>query len=203
MAGRRHLQIVTSDGKVVEDTCHHRTRQLRRVDDLHLDRVEQIFLKLFRELCTDLFSETPEAISASHARVVQQLGEPHGSQLIYNSVDLVYAIRSERSGEFSYMPAECPVCSRRLSDEEWITLMLIRAARRGDDADLLTRAQTLTEGSISIGVALAAKVLAAQLEDIMRGETRGAAGQHDGMPAGGQPSYYAKRSGTAEPTTCD
>ena len=56
------------------------------------------------------------------------LGEPHGSALIGTIVTLLHAICAERSRCFSFMPADCPICSRRLSEEEQMTLDLLRAA---------------------------------------------------------------------------
>jgi hypothetical protein len=166
MITRPHLQVVTSNGKIVEDTCYHRTRMLRHVDELRLDDVEQVFLELFRELCTNLFDETPERVAVAHDRVVKEFGPSDGSRLVYGTVDLVYAIRSERKNEFSYMPPECPVCNRHVSNEEWTTLMLVRAARRGDNAALSEMARLLTEDGVTIAVAMAAVPLGAVMEGV-------------------------------------
>lgn len=166
MSVRRHLQIVTSDGKPVEDACFHRTRGLRRIDELELDRAEKLFLRLFRELCVSLFCETSDGIAAVHEFIVGELGEDEGTLMLSNAIDLVYAIRTTRQSDFAFMPSECPICSRHVSNEEWTTLMLVRAARLGDDAGLVEKANCLTEGQIMIGVGLAAKALGEQLESL-------------------------------------
>lgn len=168
MSLRRHLQIVTSDGRAVEDACFHRTQGLRRTDELGLDRAEELFLRLFRDLCVSLFCETEKGIEAVHDFIVGELGEEQGTLLLSNTVDLVYAIRATRKSDFSFMPSECPFCSRHISNEEWATVMLVRAARRGDTAALMERADKLTEGQTMIGVGFAAKVLGEQLEELCK-----------------------------------
>jgi hypothetical protein len=168
MSVRRHLQVVTSDGRPVDDTCFHRTQGLRRVEELALDRPERLLLRLFRELCVGLFCETGDGIAAVHDFAVDELGEDEGTLLLSNTIKLVHAIRTTRRSDFAFMPAECPICSRHVSDEEWTMLMLVRAARLGDDAGLAEKANCLTEGRIMIGVGLAAKALGAQLGTLLR-----------------------------------
>ncbi|MGD9802012.1 MAG: hypothetical protein AB7E81_21090 [Hyphomicrobiaceae bacterium] len=160
---RRHLQIVTSEGRPIEDTCYHRTRGLSRTDELGLDHAEELFLHLFRDLCGSLFAETGDGIAAAKAFIVAELGEADGDLMFSSTVDLVYAIRCTRKSDFTFMPSDCPVCSRHLSDQEQATVMLVRAARRGDDAALVQHANALTEGQLMIGVGLAAKMLGEQL----------------------------------------
>jgi len=189
MSLRRHLQIVTSDGQPVEDTCFHRTHGLRRTDELGLDLAEELFLRLFRGLCVGLFCENDDGVSKVHDFIVGELGDEPGTLLLSNTVDLIYAIRATRRSDFSFMPAECPICSRHISNEECATLMLVRAARAGDNVALMEQASVLTEGHIMIGVGLAAKVLGEQLDDLS------AAGQIPGLRA-------ASRSNDAGPFTC-
>lgn len=164
MNRRRHLQIVAPEGKILEDTCYYRTRRLRRIREVGLVELEELFLVIFRNLCASLSSETGHGTAAAQEHAARALGEPEGALLVRNTIELLYAIRAERRGEFSFMAAECPVCSCCLSDEEWTTLMLLRAARQGDDTALVDQAQRLTGGTGILDTAIAARVLGTQLE---------------------------------------
>lgn len=164
MTRRPHLQVVVSDGKIREDTCYHRTRDLPRIEDLRLDGIEQLFLKLFRHLCASLASDTSHGWEAALAVVEQEIGGPDGSALVNDIVPLLHAIRAERCGSFSFMPADCPICSRHLSEEERMTLDLLRAARNGDEARLLAYADALAGGGVATDLALAARILGEHLD---------------------------------------
>lgn len=163
MSRRRHLQIVVSDGKDRHDTCYQRTRHLPSIEDLRLDVSELLLLKLFRYTCASLANETAHGWETAHQVAAQELGEPDGPALVDDIVALLHAIRAERHGEFSFMPADCPICSRRLSEEERTTLELLRAARQGDDMALADRASKLAAGGPTEGIAFAAEVLGAHL----------------------------------------
>lgn len=65
MSERRYLQVVTSDGKVLEGTRHHRTRDLPRVEVMQLDNREQLCLKLLRYICESLASNTADGARAA------------------------------------------------------------------------------------------------------------------------------------------
>jgi hypothetical protein len=163
MSVRRHLQIVASDGQPVEDTCFHRTAGLRRTDELGLDRADKLFLRLFRALCVGLFCDGNDDVAAAHAFAVDELGEDQGTLVLGYTADLIYAIRAARKSDFAFMPPDCPICSRHISDEEWVTVRLVRAARQLDKAALMEQASVLTEGQIMIGVGFAARVLGEQI----------------------------------------
>lgn len=174
MSRRRRLQIVASEGKILEDTCYYRTRGLRRIQEVGLGEFDELFLLIFRHLCASLSSDTEHGTAAAQEHAARALGEPEGTLFVRNTIELLYAIRAERRGEFSFMAAECPVCRCCLSDEEWTTLMLLRAARRGDDAAVVDQAQRLIGGSAILDVAIAARVLGVQLEAHADGPARAA-----------------------------
>jgi hypothetical protein len=153
------LQIVVADGVIREDTCYFRTRHLPHIEAFRLDSIEHLFLKLFRHLCASLANDARDGWEAALMDAEQGIGEPDGSALVHDIVPLLHAIRDERSGCFSFMPADCAICSNRLSEEEHLTLDLVRAARKGDEAELLQRARALAGSSGVSRLACAARVL--------------------------------------------
>lgn len=70
MSLRRHPQIVTSDGRAVEDASFLRTHGLRCTEELRPDNAEHLFLRVFRDLCVGLFCDADEGVAAVHAFVV-------------------------------------------------------------------------------------------------------------------------------------
>jgi len=159
---RRHLQVVASDGQPVEDTCFHRTNGLPRTEDLGLDWADDLFLRLFRTLCVSLFCDGGNDIGSAHALIVSELGEDSGTLILSCAIDLIYAIRTARKSDFAFMPPGCRTCSLHISDEEWHTVLLVRAARRSDSVALMEQAGILTEGRSMIGTGLAARRLGDQ-----------------------------------------
>jgi len=164
---RRHLQIVASNGRPVEDTCFHRTNGLPRTAELGFDWADDLFLRLFRTLCVSLFCDGGNDIATGHALVVDALGEDNGTLILSYTVDLIYAIRAARKSDFAFMPPGCRTCSLHISDEEWHTVLLVRAARRGDSAAVMEQAGKLTEGRIVIGVGLAARRIGEQFASLV------------------------------------
>jgi hypothetical protein len=164
---RRHLQIVASDGQPVEDTCFHRTNGLRRTEELGLDQADNLFLRLFRILCVNLFCDGDNDIATAHTFAVDALGEERGTLVLSQTIDLIYAIRAARKSDFAFMPPDCRTCSLHISDEEWDTVLLIRAARQGDSVAVMKQAGILTEGRIMIGVGLAARGLGEQFAGLV------------------------------------
>ena len=159
MTTRSHLQIVVADGVIREDTCYFRTRHLPCLDTFRLDDVERLFLKLFRHLCASLANDTRDGWEAALVDAERAIGEPDGSALVHDIVPLLHAIRDERCGGFSFMPADCAICSNRMSEEEHLTLDLVRAARIGDETALLSNARALAGDTGASRLTCAARVL--------------------------------------------
>ncbi len=166
MSERRYLQVVTLDGKVLEGTCHHRTRDLPRIEVMQLDSREQLCLKLVRYICESLAANTESGARIAHQLAERQLGEVDGSILVGNITALLQAIRSERTRDFAFMPADCPVCSRHLCGEELAILELLRAACKSDGAALTDWACDLVGEGMVVCVVLAASALVAQLDTL-------------------------------------
>jgi hypothetical protein len=164
MGGRRHLQIVTSDGNILEDTCYHRTRNLPRADTFRLDDAERLCLTLLRHACESIASGTAHGAELAHELADREVGEADGAILIGNITALLHAIRVERRRDFSFLVADCPVCSRHLCEEEQAIVELLRAARKSDGPALTDRACDLVGEGMVVCVVLAASVLGAQLD---------------------------------------
>lgn len=159
MKTARHLQVVTSDGQPIENTCHYRSRDLLHLSQAGLAEIEEVFLQVFRRLCESLSGETEFGRKAAHELANRELGERNGLDLIGLTEALLDAIRTERCGDFSFMPTECPVCSRFLSEEESITLNLLRAAQHDDDVALVNQAEFMTAGGSAENTTIAALAL--------------------------------------------
>ena len=166
MSERRYLQVVTSDGEVLEGTCHHRTRDLPPIEAMQLDVREQLSLTLLRYICESLAANTANGARIAHQLAERELGEADGSVLVSNITALLHAIRAERTRDFAFMPADCPVCSRYLCGEELAVLELLRAARNSDGAALTDWACELVGEGMVVCVVLAASELVAQLETL-------------------------------------
>lgn len=159
MRTARHLQVVTSDGQPLENTCHYRSRDLLHLSRAGLTEIEEVFLQVFRHLCESLSSENEFGRRAAHELADREFGERNGLDLIGLTEDLLDAIRTERCGDFSFMPTECPVCSRFLSEEELITLNLLRVAQHSDDVALANQAELMTAGGSAESTTIAALAL--------------------------------------------
>ncbi|MBN9268502.1 MAG: hypothetical protein J0I75_28795 [Hyphomicrobium sp.] len=164
MSRRRHLQVVTSDGKDREDACYHRTKQLPRVEALPLVPIERLCLKVLRHICESLACETAFGWETAHKLAQRELGDTDGMTFVRSIAGLLYAIRAERQGEFSFMVADCPICSRHLCEEEQTILELLRAARLSDGSALTDLACRLVGDGMVACVVLAASVLGAELD---------------------------------------
>lgn len=159
MRTARHLQVVTSDGQPIENTCHHRSRDLLHLSQAGLTEVEEVFLQVFRRLCESLSDGTECGRRAAQELAERELGKRNGLGLIGLTEDLLDAIRTERCDNFSFMPTECPVCSRFLSEEELVTLNLLRVAQHGDDVALANQAELMTAGGSAESTTIAALAL--------------------------------------------
>ena len=168
MGERPHLQVVTLDGKVLEGTCYHRTRCLPRIEFMQLDDMERLWLKLLRYSCQSLASGTAHDALAAQQLAEREFGEVDGSLLIRNITALLHAIRAERRRDFSFMPTDCPICSRHLCEEEQAIVELLRAVRESDSAALTDRARDLVGEGMVVCVVLAASELGAQLDALAR-----------------------------------
>jgi hypothetical protein len=166
MSERRYLQVVTSDGKVLEGTCYHRTRDLPRIEVMQLDSREKLCLKLLRYICESLAAGTAHGATIAHTLAERQLGEADGSLLVGNITALLHAIRAERVRNFSFMPADCPVCSGYLCGEELAVLELLRAAQKSDGSALTDWACELVGDGMVVCVVLAASALSSQLDTL-------------------------------------
>jgi len=163
MTRLRHLQLVASNGETREDTCHHFNGHLPTLEDFRVDVAEDLFLKLFRHICASIAGETAHGWLAARRIAEAELGVQDGWTLINDISTLLHAIKVERAGRFSFMAADCPVCRRRVCEEEQIILELMRAARRRDSAAIADHARALAGGGEATRLILAAKALGPQL----------------------------------------
>lgn len=160
MRTARHLQVVASEGKTLENNCHYRSADLHRVSDAGLNEIQTLFLQLFRHLCESLSSGAEIGNSTAYELAERSLGARNGLVLLGHTADLVNAIQTERCGNFAFMPTGCPVCSSFLSEEECITMDLLRTAQCGDDIALANQARFMTAGGPAQNTTIAALALA-------------------------------------------
>jgi hypothetical protein len=168
MTRQRHLQVVVSHGSNREDSCHHLSGHLLPLDILRLDESEEFFLKLFRYVCATIANQSLDGWQSALDLARQSLGETNGTIMVNAIVTLLHAIQDERRGEFSFMVADCPICSRRVSDEEKSTIDLIRSAFAMDDPNRDDRARALVGNGDCERLIAAAGALAGQLRLLAR-----------------------------------
>lgn len=119
MRTARHLQVVTSDGQSIENTCHYRSRELLHLSKAGLTNIEEVFFFRYFVASAKVFLARLNLAEGLRTKLrTVSLGEHSGSDLIDLTEHLLDAIQTERCGDFSFMPTECPVCSRFLSEED-------------------------------------------------------------------------------------
>lgn len=146
-----------------EGACHHLSGHLPSLEALQVDALERLVLRLFRHICASLADRTTHGWETARQLAKQELGALDGLLLVNDIAALVHAVSVERSGAFAFMPTDCPICGLHVSEEEQVTLELLRAARQGDDAATADRARALAGGGTAMRLVQAASALGAQL----------------------------------------
>jgi hypothetical protein len=160
----RHLELVTADGKTVQGTCHHSTKDLPRVDGMDPDALERLFLRLLRCICASLATGKTHGWEVAHEVAEAKLGLADGPALVAQIVALLRAIRTERRAGFAFMAADCPKCSQRISEEEKLAVHLLRAARSNNLPALPRLAGALALAGAAPNIVLAAQALGQRLD---------------------------------------
>lgn len=127
-----HLRIAASDGKLHSgahhESAHHESQQ-PYVSSLGLNPAELLTLQILRHLCDSFATQETGGWEKAHLVAEGALPTGEADWLVAKSVALLRAIRRERPGRFGYISADCPTCSRRISEDEQTILLLIRAAQ--------------------------------------------------------------------------
>lgn len=167
------LQLVAADGKDIANTCHHVARQHRLLDSLMPTPIEGLALAVLRCLCASFGSRTTLGWERAHDLAEAALGLSDGPALVAHLTALLRAVRSERARCFSYMATDCPTCSQRITDDELLIVLLLRAAQGGRRKRIARLAASLAQrpeapridaAATALGGALAAYALCIELQ---------------------------------------
>jgi hypothetical protein len=158
-----HLQLVVADGQEMAGACHHVARRFRSLEELGLDRIEQLTLAVLRHLCHSFASETTLGWERANQLAEAGLGLGDGPDLVAQVTALLRAVRAERTRRFSYMAAECPICSKRITHDEHLVIRLIRAARANAQPRLTEHAVALAQKQQAPAITAAAHALGGRL----------------------------------------
>jgi hypothetical protein len=188
-----YLQLVAADGEDIPSACHHVARQHRPLDSLMPGPIERLALAVLRHLCASFGSRTTVGWERAHDLAEAALGFGDGPALVAHLTALLRAVRSERAQCFSYMGADCPTCCQRITDDELLIVLLIRAADAGRGKRVAQLAASLAQrpeaphvdaAATALGGPLAAYALSIELQVSGREPTEGAtkiAGDGDGV----------------------
>ena len=97
-----------------------------------LGEVEREWLHLIRLHCTSYEHNRMEGLDCAMTHAEQRFGADQGPSIAARAAVLVRAMRTERHGTFGYLSPHCPVCSQRLTEDEWDLIVLMRAGYEGD-----------------------------------------------------------------------
>ena len=170
-----HLQLVVTNGREVPEACHHVVRQYRPLAGLGLDPIERLALACLRHLCASFASGTTAGWERAHDTAEAALGLGDGPAFVALLTALLRGMRTERPNRFSYMAADCPTCSQRVTPDELLIVRLRRAARSDGAQQLDQLARALAQRSEAPRIAAAARALGNRLAAFARGvELQGA-----------------------------
>lgn len=158
-----HLQLVASNGQEIPEACHHVNRRCLHLADFALAPIEHTALAILRFLCSALASGSIAGVETAHDIAETRLGFADGAALVAHLTALLRAIRGERRHRFSYMAADCPTCSSRITREELLVIRLLRAARTDSQERLAQYATALAQKPEAPRIASAARSLGDRL----------------------------------------
>jgi hypothetical protein len=179
-----YLQLVAADGKDIANTSHHVARQHKPLDILMPAPIEGLALAVLRHLCACFGSRTTLGWERAHDLAEAALGLSDGPALVAHLTALLRAVRSERAQCFSYMATDCPTCGQRITDDELLIVLLLRAAQGGRRKRIAQLAASLAQrpeaprtdaAATALGGALAAYALSIELRLPGREPPEGAA----------------------------
>lgn len=103
--------------------------------DVHLaglGEMEREWLYLLRLHCTSYEHNRVEGLDSAISHAENRFGADLGPGIAARIAVLVRAMRTERYGTFGYLSPHCPVCRKRMTEDEWDLIALMRAGYQGD-----------------------------------------------------------------------
>lgn len=147
-----HLRLAASNGRL---SCEaENAARPSFLASLKSSPVELLALQVLRHLCDSLATQETGGWEKAHQVAEAALPTGDAASLVAKCAALLRAIRRERPGRFSYLSADCPACSRRISADEQAVMLLIRAARE-NAARLTELAVDFTAGHDASGICAA------------------------------------------------
>lgn len=101
-----------------------------------LSDMEREWLHLVRLQCTSYEHNRAEGLDRAIDHAESRFGADVGPEIASRIAVLIRAMRAERHGSFAYLSPYCPHCSRRVSEDEWHLVLLMRAGYRGVSRDI-------------------------------------------------------------------
>jgi hypothetical protein len=117
-------------------------QQTTQIADICADDAEVLALSIMRFVAAGYMTSDVACWDAAYDAAERMLGPVEGPQLVAAMTGIMRAIRSERGGDWAFMPATC--C--RATADEYQLIGLISCARRGLRTDLQEKAEALTRG---------------------------------------------------------
>ncbi|HRN83448.1 MAG TPA: hypothetical protein PK857_01400 [Hyphomicrobium sp.] len=146
--------------------------------DIHaagLGEMECEWLYLLRLHCTSYEHNRVDGLDSAISHAEKRFGADLGPGIAARIAVLVRAMRTERYGTFGYLSPHCPVCRKRITEDEWDLIALMRAGCQGDRsgiADAAAHFARRPEAPVLAGAAARFGMTAAALG---RPETKAAA----------------------------
>jgi len=174
-----HLRLVVSDeperGRL---PCGSRDHPL--LSELSPDNAETLCLRVLRYACIAMRHGSLRPLDAGHQAAERELGLVGGASLIACCMALLRGMRSERRAKFVFMAPECPACSQRISSDERLILLMLRAGRTQDFPLLHIRAREIAQVGPAPAIAQAGMALGKLLRSLPRPAQETATSAPDG-----------------------
>ncbi|MEM0924031.1 MAG: hypothetical protein AAGF44_05900 [Pseudomonadota bacterium] len=77
----------------------------------------------------------------------RKLSPPFGATLAVAVMRAIQVLRGARSTTFNFIPPDCPICSRTITQEERYLISILKAVRKRRRSEAMTHALLVCEGS--------------------------------------------------------
>lgn len=118
---------------------------LPNMSDLGLNNVEMSLVQIVRYQCFSYQLDTMEGLDQALELAQQNFGMDAGTVLSAHIHSLLRILRTSNGGRFNYLSPTCESCKRKITSQEWLLIMFLRAVRAGNRDSAETTAMALCD----------------------------------------------------------
>lgn len=96
-----------------------------------LGEMEREWLLLIRLNCMSYEHNRAEGCDRAISHAEMRYGADNGPLIASRITGIIRAMRAERKGGFGYLSPQCPSCRLKVTEDEWLLVLLLQAGYRG------------------------------------------------------------------------